>query len=218
MSMAQCITCGTELHPERDKKYNYCMARECQEKNAKGLTMVAVGMNKAAEELLILIALADIAPAGAEVFQSSYFSLLVAGAQVKMEPVLGGLSVLARHEAQPKLGTVFCSEQVPTGGAGPHPLEVERPAPEGAHGVDIHSVDNHPVDLKHYRGLLWNRPTLSDAGPTSTPPAAHHLAGSINSVATDSTIVVRRPGPLRAAVPWISAWYASDHRRRTTGA
>jgi len=52
--MAQCITCGTELHPERAKKYNYCMARECQEKNAKGLTMVAVGMNKAADELMIL--------------------------------------------------------------------------------------------------------------------------------------------------------------------
>jgi hypothetical protein len=30
------------------------MARECQEKNAKGLTMVAVGMNKAAEELMVL--------------------------------------------------------------------------------------------------------------------------------------------------------------------
>ena len=52
--MAQCITCGTELHPERAKKYNYCMAPECQEKNAKGLTMVAVGMNKAADELMIL--------------------------------------------------------------------------------------------------------------------------------------------------------------------
>jgi hypothetical protein len=54
MSMAQCITCGTELHPERAEKYNYCMARECQEKNAKGLTMMAIGMNKAAEELMIL--------------------------------------------------------------------------------------------------------------------------------------------------------------------
>jgi hypothetical protein len=52
--MAQCITCGTELHPERAEKYNYCMGRECQEKNAKGLTMVAVGMNKAADELMIL--------------------------------------------------------------------------------------------------------------------------------------------------------------------
>jgi len=52
--MAQCITCGTELHPERAQKYNYCMAPECQEKNAKGLTMVAVGMNKAAEEIMVL--------------------------------------------------------------------------------------------------------------------------------------------------------------------
>jgi hypothetical protein len=30
------------------------MAPECQEKNAKGLTMVAIGMNKAADELMIL--------------------------------------------------------------------------------------------------------------------------------------------------------------------
>jgi|SRR5215510_15784298 len=52
--MANCITCGTELHPERAKKYNYCMARECQEKNAKGLSMVAIGMNKAADEIMIL--------------------------------------------------------------------------------------------------------------------------------------------------------------------
>jgi hypothetical protein len=52
--MAQCITCGTTLHPERARKYNYCMARDCQEKNATGLTMVAVGMNKAADELMIL--------------------------------------------------------------------------------------------------------------------------------------------------------------------
>jgi hypothetical protein len=52
--VAQCITCGTELHPERAQKYNYCMAPECQEINAQGLTMVAIGMNKAAEEFLIL--------------------------------------------------------------------------------------------------------------------------------------------------------------------
>jgi hypothetical protein len=52
--MAQCVTCGTELHPERAEKYNYCMAPECQEKNAKGLTMVAIGMNKAADEFFIL--------------------------------------------------------------------------------------------------------------------------------------------------------------------
>ena len=52
--MEKCITCGRELHPERAKKYNYCMSRECEEKNAKGLTMVAVGVNKAAEQYMIL--------------------------------------------------------------------------------------------------------------------------------------------------------------------
>jgi hypothetical protein len=52
--MDKCITCGRELHPERAKKYNYCMSRDCQEKNAKGLTMVAVGVNKAAEQYMIL--------------------------------------------------------------------------------------------------------------------------------------------------------------------
>ena len=52
--VAQCVTCGSELHPERAKKYDYCMAAECQEKNLKGLTMVAVGVNKSAEQYLIL--------------------------------------------------------------------------------------------------------------------------------------------------------------------
>jgi hypothetical protein len=42
------------LHPERAQKYNYCMAPECQEKNLKGLTMVAVGVNKSAEQYLLL--------------------------------------------------------------------------------------------------------------------------------------------------------------------
>ena len=52
--VAQSITCGSELHPERAKKYDYCMAPECQEKNLKGLTMVAVGVNKSAEQYLLL--------------------------------------------------------------------------------------------------------------------------------------------------------------------
>lgn len=52
--MARCVTCGSELHPERANKYDYCMAPECQEKNLKGLTMVALGMNKAADEFMIL--------------------------------------------------------------------------------------------------------------------------------------------------------------------
>ncbi len=49
-----CITCGDELHPERAEKYNYCMKPECQAKNLKGLTMVAVGVNKSAEQYLLL--------------------------------------------------------------------------------------------------------------------------------------------------------------------
>ncbi len=52
--MAQCITCGSELHPERAAKYNYCMAPDCQRKNLKGLELVAVGVNKAAEQYLLL--------------------------------------------------------------------------------------------------------------------------------------------------------------------
>jgi len=52
--MYNCITCGAELHPERAAKYDYCMSPECQQKNAKGLTMVAVGVNKAAEQYMIL--------------------------------------------------------------------------------------------------------------------------------------------------------------------
>ncbi len=52
--MAQCITCGSELHPDRAKKYDYCLAPACQEKNLKGLTMVAIGVNKAADQYLLL--------------------------------------------------------------------------------------------------------------------------------------------------------------------
>ena len=52
--MAQCVTCGSELHPERAEKYDYCLAPECQEKNLKSLTMVAVGVNKSAEQYLLL--------------------------------------------------------------------------------------------------------------------------------------------------------------------
>ena len=52
--VAHCVTCGSELHPERAEKYDYCLAPECQEKNLKGLTMVAVGVNKSAEQYLLL--------------------------------------------------------------------------------------------------------------------------------------------------------------------
>jgi hypothetical protein len=53
-NMTKCITCGDALHPERARKYNYCLKPECQAKNLKGLTMVAVGVNKSAEQYLLL--------------------------------------------------------------------------------------------------------------------------------------------------------------------
>jgi hypothetical protein len=52
--MAQCVTCGCELHPERAEKYDYCTRRECREENAKPLTVVSVGVNKAADQYLVL--------------------------------------------------------------------------------------------------------------------------------------------------------------------
>jgi hypothetical protein len=52
--VAHCVTCGTELHPERAEKDDYCLAPECQKKNLKSLAMVAVGVNKSAEQYLLL--------------------------------------------------------------------------------------------------------------------------------------------------------------------
>lgn len=52
--MVTCITCGRELHPERAATYDYCTAADCQDKNATGLTMVAVGVNKSAEQFQVL--------------------------------------------------------------------------------------------------------------------------------------------------------------------
>src|SRR6202167_1119345 len=49
-----CVSCGDDLHPERAEKYDYCMKPECQAKNLKGLTMVAVGVNKSAEQYMLL--------------------------------------------------------------------------------------------------------------------------------------------------------------------
>ena len=52
--MAHCVTCGSELHPERAEKYDYCTARGCRERNAKPLTIAAVAVNKAADQYLVL--------------------------------------------------------------------------------------------------------------------------------------------------------------------
>ena len=50
----RCVTCGIELDPERAEKYDYCTAPDCRKANARGLTMVAVGVNKSADQYEIL--------------------------------------------------------------------------------------------------------------------------------------------------------------------
>jgi hypothetical protein len=49
-----CVTCGSELHPERAEKYDYCTRRECRERNARPPTIAAVAVNKAADQYLVL--------------------------------------------------------------------------------------------------------------------------------------------------------------------
>src|SRR4249919_1586343 len=52
--MATCTICGDELHPERAAKYDYCTRRSCRERTAKALTIASVGVNKAADQFVVL--------------------------------------------------------------------------------------------------------------------------------------------------------------------
>jgi len=52
--LATCVTCQDELDPERAEKYDYCTRPGCQAENARGLTMVAVGVNKASDQFEVL--------------------------------------------------------------------------------------------------------------------------------------------------------------------
>jgi hypothetical protein len=52
--LSHCITCGSELHPERAEKYDYCTRPDCQAENARGMTIVSVGVNKAADQYVVL--------------------------------------------------------------------------------------------------------------------------------------------------------------------
>ena len=118
--MAQCITCGSELHPERAEKYDYCMARECQEKNAKGLTMVAVGMNKAADELFILDERTrqDLANGRYRDLRRGFFGPLAAAAPAP------GQAAPAPGQAAPAPG-----QAAPAPGPAPGPAGPQSPAP-----------------------------------------------------------------------------------------
>ncbi|MDX6248866.1 MAG: hypothetical protein QOF10_2226 [Kribbellaceae bacterium] len=52
--MKHCITCGDALHPERAAKYSYCTKPDCQEQNLKDLTIVSIGVNKSADQFMVL--------------------------------------------------------------------------------------------------------------------------------------------------------------------
>jgi len=52
--MANCVTCGDELHPERAEKYDHCTKPECVDRNNQGLPVVAIGVNKAADQYVVL--------------------------------------------------------------------------------------------------------------------------------------------------------------------
>ena len=52
--MANCVTCGKKLQPERAEKYDYCTDPECRERNARSLDIVAIGVNKAADQFVVL--------------------------------------------------------------------------------------------------------------------------------------------------------------------
>jgi hypothetical protein len=54
VAVARCVTCGTQLDPERGEKYDYCTGADCQAKNARSLTIASVGVNKAADQYVVL--------------------------------------------------------------------------------------------------------------------------------------------------------------------
>jgi hypothetical protein len=52
--VAACVTCGDELHPERAQKYDYCTKPACRERNARPRVIATVGVNKAADQFVVL--------------------------------------------------------------------------------------------------------------------------------------------------------------------
>ena len=52
--MATCTICGDELHPERAEKYDTCTKRSCRERGGRSVRIVSVGVNKAADQFVVL--------------------------------------------------------------------------------------------------------------------------------------------------------------------
>lgn len=53
-NVATCVTCGDELHPERAQKYDYCTKPACRDRNARPRVIATVGVNKAADQFVVL--------------------------------------------------------------------------------------------------------------------------------------------------------------------
>ena len=100
--MPNCVTCGDELHPERAEKYDYCIKPECQERNARGFEVVAVGVNKAADQYVLL---------------TERTREEMAGGRYKKQPELRGSARMRRRMA-PRLGPA----SVPAPPPAPPPL------------------------------------------------------------------------------------------------
>ena len=52
--MASCTICGDELHPERAEKYDTCTKRSCRERGGRSVRIASVGVNKAADQFVVL--------------------------------------------------------------------------------------------------------------------------------------------------------------------
>ena len=102
--VAPCVTFGSELHPERAEKYDYCSKRACREQNARPLRIAAVGVNKAADQYLLLDERAKEDLAAGKYQDQRKSSSLTDGPRHKSVPVPSARAKPARQEpaSQPR--------------------------------------------------------------------------------------------------------------------
>jgi hypothetical protein len=197
-NMTKCITCGDELHPERAKKYNYCMKPECQATNLKGLTMVAVGVNKSAEQYLLLDE-----DTKAELAQGKYHDQR-RGTFGQPEPAPGQPRT-ARPAAPARPSTVQASTvQASTAQASPAST-----TPAGPRGPRL------PGTASQRRlAVLYNRQGLR-------PDEIARKLGLSRYDVTQIILAARSGGksggPARGSVPGLSARGSGDPGRRSRG-
>ena len=181
--MRTCVTCGAELHPERAKKYDYCMSPECQKKNLKGLTMVAVGVNKAAEQYLLL------------------------DEDTKAELASGKY----HDQRRGSFGTSQASPGTsPSPGAGPTPRTTPAagttPAADASRAADVSLAANASPAANASRAadasLAANASRAADASPAAHNGGAGRAAGRVPA-RPQAAVTAARPGTApKARQPW----------------